>query len=448
MAVPESEVQGCAGCGDRAPAPPPPDRLNYHNIRKLIHLLCFLVFLALPFSNVMRFDIPRQRFYFFGVQLWISEFGIIFFAMMFLMFVIVASSVVYGRVYCGYMCPQMIFSEASVAVENWLARKVNKHFIKWPAPRRKLISRLAWLAIIGVASVFLAFIFISYFVEPRDLLGRLLSLDIRTAGGISGAVVTLITFLDFTLLRQRFCTTVCPYGYLQGMLGDGNTLLVTYRDDQHACIECKKCVRVCQMGIDIRKSPYQMECVHCGECIDACGGVMNRLGKDTLIHYTWGETGAVVEQETTWYRKLGIRDAKRVVVLLVTLFYLIGLTLALSMRRTVLVQLTPIRAKLYRVDEAGVIYNTFRVRLANRGSQPATVTLSLDGLPTARLTPAPASVLLQSGETTEREVEVSTTRFAGAQDVNHFRIVASATGESKPEVFEETFLMPPEGKAQ
>jgi polyferredoxin len=178
---------------------------------------------------------------------------------------------IYGRLYCSYACPQMIFSEASIALENKLKRLVNRKLGSLPAKRRNLAVRAAFLATAGVASVLLAFVFISYFVEPRDLFFRLVQLDIRTAGGIAGATVTLLTFLDFTLLRQRFCTTVCPYGYLQGMLVDGNTLLVQYRDDAQDCIECKKCVRVCHMGIDIRDSPYQMACVHCGECIDACG---------------------------------------------------------------------------------------------------------------------------------------------------------------------------------
>ena len=94
---------------------------SWHKLRKRIHLLCFLVFLALPFLNVVRFDIPQQRFYFAGYELWINEFAIIFFAMMFLMFLVVASSVFYGRVYCGYLCPQMIFSEASVASRDLAA---------------------------------------------------------------------------------------------------------------------------------------------------------------------------------------------------------------------------------------------------------------------------------------------------------------------------------------
>src|SRR6185369_3272584 len=126
---------------------------NWHRLRKKIHAACFAAFLALPFLNLVRFDIPRQRFYFAGYELWINEFAIIFFALMFLMFLVVASSVVYGRVYCGYMCPQMIFSEAAAAAEDWLKRKINK---KFPGlkPKQKLFAwrASAYLAI-GAASV-------------------------------------------------------------------------------------------------------------------------------------------------------------------------------------------------------------------------------------------------------------------------------------------------------
>lgn len=444
MAIPEVSSTGLKSCSHGVAGPEP--QPNYHRVRKIIHLICFVIFLALPFFNVMRFDIPKQRFYFFGVELWISEFGIIFFALMFLMFVIVVSSVIYGRVYCGYMCPQMIFSEASLAFESGLKRRINKRFYKWPAAKRNRLARALWLSGLGVASVFLAFIFVAYFVEPRDLLQRLLSLDMHTAAGISGAVVTLITFLDFTLLRVKFCTTVCPYGYLQGMLGDGNTLLVTYRDEGRQCIECKKCVRVCHMGIDIRTSPFQMECVHCGECIDACSDVLGRLGKQGLIHYTWGESGSLVETEQSWYRKLGIRDAKRVVVLLVSLFYLTGLSVALSMRRTVLIQIQPVRATLYRTDEAGMVYNKFRLKIANRGGVDSAVRLRAEGLPGAHLLMGENPVNLKPGETVEREFEVVAKPFAGSQDVNHFRILAAASGEKQQDTFDETFLMPPEEK--
>jgi cytochrome c oxidase accessory protein FixG len=421
---------------------------NYRRTRKTIHLICFLIFVALPFFNIMRFDIPRQRFYFFGVELWISEFGIIFLSLMFLMFVIVASSIVFGRVYCGYACPQMIFSETSIQLEDVLKRKITKYFGKWSAAARNRLWRLSFYGIVGLASIFLAFAFTAYFVEPRDLLGRLLKLDLQTAGGITGAVVTLITFLDFTILRQQFCTTVCPYGYLQGILGDDNTLLVHYRDDQKQCIQCKKCVRVCHMGIDIRDGPFQIQCVHCGECIDACDQIMGRLKtpKAGLIHYAWGETGKLVEAETGWYRKLGIRDAKRVVIVAITLLYLGGLVTALGMRRAVLVQLSPERATLYRLDDAGAVYNQFRVKIANRSSKRAEISFTAEGLPGARILAEQNPVAVEPGATAERKFEVTAARFAGAQDVNYFRIVVKAAPIGEQETFEETFLMPPERK--
>src|SRR5574341_185160 len=194
---------------------PAPEHRGYHRLRRAIQFACFLIFVALPFFNVMRFDIPRQRFYFAGYELWINEFAIIFFALLFLLYVITAASMLYGRVYCGYFCPQMIFSEASLNLEDRLKRLINKRFIKVNARKRQLMTRVLFYLALGMASVFLAFVFISYFVEPRDLLWRLLSFDIKTAGGIAGATTTLITFLDFAFVRTRFCKTVCPYGYLQ-----------------------------------------------------------------------------------------------------------------------------------------------------------------------------------------------------------------------------------------
>ena len=111
----------------------------------------------------MRFDIPRQRFYFFGYELWINEFGIVFFALMFLMFLVIVASVVFGRVYCGYLCPQMIFSEAAHALE--------RRFQRWFKPH-KVLARAAFYVALAAASVFLSFAFICYFVAPLDLARR------------------------------------------------------------------------------------------------------------------------------------------------------------------------------------------------------------------------------------------------------------------------------------
>jgi cytochrome c oxidase accessory protein FixG len=430
----------------RAPALPPP-RVTYHRLRKSIHFACFLGFLALPFFDLMRFDIPRQRFYFAGYELWINEFAIVFFALMFFMFLIIGSSIAYGRVYCGYMCPQMIFSEASITFENRLRRWMSKRFFDWPAARRNVAVRALFLAALAPVSVFLAFVFISYFVAPRDLLARLLALDLHTAGGIAGAAVTIVTFLDFTLVRQRFCTTVCPYGYLQGILGDNNTLLVHYRDEGHQCIECKKCVRVCHMGIDIRDSPFQIECVHCGECIDACVDVLGRMGKKGLIHYTWGEHGGEAGEREPWLRRLGLRDAKRMIVLLLLAAYGCGLFVALGMRRAVLVQISPERASLYRL-EGSRVYNKFRFTIANRGHARSAVIFSLEQLPAATLAISQNPVAVEAGQTAQGEFEISRPLASGTQEVVHFQIAASPVGGGPADSFPMTFLSPEQRRPQ
>jgi cytochrome c oxidase accessory protein FixG len=422
--------------------------VSWHKLRKRVHLFCFLAFLALPFFNVVRFDIPKERFYFAGYELWINEFAIVFFAMMFLMFLVVASSVFYGRVYCGYMCPQMIFSDAAVALGTWLRKRVTKKFPRWKPPMREGVARGLFYAVLAVASVGLAFIFICYFVEPRDLWRRLASLDMHTAAGICGAAVTLVAFLDFALVRHRFCTTVCPYGYLQGLLGDGNTLLVQYRDETHACIECKKCVRVCPMEIDIRDSPFQIECIHCAECVDACEEVMTRLKKPTLIHYVWGEKGELVSDPSSrpWYRRVGLRDAKRVVVLVVLLLYASGLFVALGMRRAVLVQVSPVRAQLYRIGADGRIYNQFRYLIANRGGKPGAVVFSIQQLPGASLAMAPNPVRVRPGESATGDFEIS--RPAGRRDelVSHFTILTNTVPDGVSDAIPMTFLAPTESK--
>jgi len=419
------------------------ERYSWHRLRRIIHLACFLIFVALPFFNIIRFDIPRQRFYFFGNELWINEFAIIFFSLLFLMFVVAAISMLYGRVYCGYLCPQMIFSEASINLEERVRTFVSKHFAKRSQKLRAWIGRIAVYGVLGIASVFLAFVFISYFIEPRDLFWRLASFDIVTAGGFAGAVVTLITFADFAFLRQRFCTTVCPYGYLQGILGDDHTLVVQYRDPEQICVECKKCIRVCHMGIDIRKSPYQIECIHCGECVDACKLIMGKFGKDTLIHYAWGEKGELLgEKSLKWYQRIGIRDIKRVAVFAIILIYGTSLAVALSLRHNVLVQIAPNRSTLFRLGDDGRVYNTFRMTLANRGSKDATVTLAIDGLPDAEFALASPQFQLKAGEELRNEFEISVPRTQSPTEINHFRIKSVAEPDGTEDVFDETFVMP------
>ncbi|MBI4912059.1 MAG: 4Fe-4S binding protein [Acidobacteria bacterium] len=431
----------------RRPALPPVDK-HFRPLRKRVHLACFLGFVILPFTNLMRVDIPRQRFFFAGFELWINEFGILFFATMLLMFLVAAMAIVYGRIYCSYACPQMIFSEASQAVERWVRGRLRKLFPKWPGGSRETAAKVVFYAILLLASVFLAFVFTAYFVDPKDLASRLLRLDVVSAGGITGASVTLLTFLDFAFVRQKFCTTVCPYGYIQGMLQDPHTLLVVYQDPDQACIECKKCVTVCEMGIDIRKGPYQIECVHCGDCIDACEDVLRKVGHEGLIRYAYGEHGGQASKaREPLLQRLGFRDGKRFAILLVLLFYVSGLGAALSMRRPVLVQIAPDRSVLFENLPDGRIGNRIRIKLANRSSKPVTVRLWTEGLPGAELDLPANPVSLDPGAVFDRTVLLKVRPWSGAEEVNPLRILAQTSSQAQPEVEALNFILPAKGSS-
>jgi len=415
---------------------------NYHRKRKIVHLVCFAIFLLLPLSNLMRFDIPHQRFYFFGAVLWPSEFAIIFFSLIFLMFAIVVMAMLYGRMYCSYLCPQMIFSEAAATFQTSVTRKVNKKFSGMSQGARKLISNAAFFSVLLVASIFLAFVFICYFVTPLDLLHRLLSLDIHTAGGVAGASTTLFTLLDFAFVRQRFCTAICPYGYLQGMLADKQTLLVRYDEQTEKCINCKKCERACFMGIDIRKGSHQIECTHCGECIDACSEILGKLGREPLIHYSWGDTGSQSGAKPTWRERTGLRDGKRFVVLGLLVVYACALYISIQFRQPVMIKVVADRTNLYTIDGAGLIHNSFRFMASNRGAKGAQIKLSAVDMQGAKVVGIGDDILLRPGESTQQMFDV-TAPVAGIEPgVNHLRIVATVAPSQGKDEFPVTFIAP------
>jgi cytochrome c oxidase accessory protein FixG len=410
-------------------------------LRRWVQVLCFLVFLTLPFTNMLRFDLPHQSFHFAGIEVGISEFSILFFSLMFLLLLLVAGAIFYGRLYCGYLCPQMIFSDWSLGLQRWLRSAVQKRLKGARPALQAALARTLFLGLLGLGSVFLAFIFTAYFVPPADLIHRLARIDLLTAGGITGAVVTLLTFIDLALVRHGFCQTVCPYGYLQGMLTDRQTLLVAYLDPGGACIDCRKCVTVCEMGVDIRESPFQLGCTHCGDCVDACEDVLRRLGHPGLIQYAWGGTAKAAAPEP-WYRRWGLRDAKRFLILAVCLCYLGALAFTLHGRKPVLIRVAADRSTLFNRLGDGRIENRVRLNLANRSHQAQSVKVWVEGLPAVDLDLASNPIPLAPGATLELIFGVRAPSFPGAQDVNPIRVMTQSSDQKKPEANEMSFIMP------
>ena len=256
---------------------------KFHALRRLSGAFLLIALFGIPFLKVrgesaLRFDVPSLRLYFFGTTIWMQDFFIILIAVISLTFLILFATTVFGRVWCGWLCPQTVLVDATTFMD---------------AARRR--GYAAWAAAYGAGLCVSAVIsagLIGYFVSPYDLPAVL------GAGGtpvtvITGAwvVLTVVLFLDLVALRRGFCATVCPYAKMQGVLFDDRTLLVAFDTRRsEECMHCDACVTSCPVGIDIRKGS-QMACIHCAECVDACTEKMSRRKKASLVRYLFGIPG-------------------------------------------------------------------------------------------------------------------------------------------------------------
>ena len=345
---------------------------TYRAKRKLTLTISTIAIIVLPFLNVLRLDIPTLRFYFLNTVLWVDEFYLLFLVMMLVLSIIVFFSMVYGRAWCGWMCPQTTLNE----IIHWLEKTVRRR-LRVPKKFRRLTWRLiATHSIIALAafglSLIVGFNLVAYFVDPYRMLSEMASLQLGpvTGGFIIGLAV--LVFIDVMFWRERFCTKVCSYGMMQFLVTDASSQIVRYQTERdHECIDCKACVRDCMMGIDIRTSPYQMECIHCGDCVDSCTDILSQLGAPTLISFNWGEK----ESGEKWYEKIGLIDGKRRFILGIIVAFGVVLAAVSHNRQPVALSAFGDRSTLYRQEEDGCIFNDYSLRISNRSLEDRTFLL-------------------------------------------------------------------------
>ena len=253
---------------------------KFHRLRRACGMVLLLVLIGLPYLRIhdesaLRFDIPSLRLLFFGTGIWMADFFIILIAVIFLAFFTLFATTLFGRIWCGWLCPQTVLVDATMFIET--------------APAKAYSSVIAsWIAGF-LASAVVAASLIGYFVSPYDI-----PRTFRTGGlqvqivAVSFIVLVVLVFLDLIFLRRRFCATVCPYAKMQGVLFDDRTLVVAYdRERADECMRCGACAKVCPVNVDIRTGPH-MACIHCAECVDACTERTAATGRRSLVNYTLG----------------------------------------------------------------------------------------------------------------------------------------------------------------
>jgi cytochrome c oxidase accessory protein FixG len=341
-------------------------------------------------------DLANRRFFFFMIEIWPHEFYFVAGLLIMAGLGLFLFTSALGRVWCGYACPQTVWTDLFILVERWVEGDRNARVKLWNAKwdarkaRLRLTKWTLWLLIAlatGGAWVF-------YFTDAPTLLRDLVTFNAHPVAYTTIAILTGTTFLFGGVAREQVCIYMCPWPRIQAAMMDEDTITVAYRDwrgeprGKHRksegaealgdCIDCNACVNVCPMGIDIRDG-QQLACITCALCIDACDDVMAKIGKPRgLIDYMalTDETRERAGQTPVSIWKHVFRPRT---ILYTALWSLvgIGLTAALFMRQEIDLTVAPVRNPTFVTLSDGSIRNTYEVRLRNMNLEERQFRLSL-----------------------------------------------------------------------
>ncbi len=358
---------------------------KWRNVVNVI-LLTFLFsgpFIRIGGEPLLMINVIERRFVLFGNTFWPQDFYIFVLIVLSALVFIILFTVAYGRIFCGWICPQTIFMEGVFRkIEYWIEgdwkqqMKLNKEKMN----PKKFGKKAAKHAIFFSVSFLIANTFLAYIIGSDELINIITAPPSEHLAGLAALTIFSSVFYGvFAFFREQVCTNVCPYGRLQGVLLDKQSVVVAYdrvrgepkgkfrknEDRSEAgkgdCIECGHCVHVCPTGIDIRNGT-QLECVNCTACIDACDSMMEAVNLPKgLIRYTSEE-----QIETREPFKLSFR-AKAYSVLLVALIGVV--TALLLLRGEVEANFLRTPGMLYQVGEAGEISNLYNYKIINKGGR-------------------------------------------------------------------------------
>jgi cytochrome c oxidase accessory protein FixG len=364
------------------------------------------------------FDLPVRKFYLFGLTLWPQDFIFLAWLLVIAALSLFFFTAVAGRLWCGYACPQTVWTEVFLWMERVTegdrARRMKLDAAPWSAEKliRKSAKQFLWITF----ALWTGFTFVGFFTPITDLAARSISFSL---GGWEAFWVLFYGFATYGnagFLREQLCKYMCPYARFQSAMFDRDTLIITYdqkRGDPRGgrrrgvdpraiglgdCTDCTLCVQVCPTGIDIRKG-LQYECIACAACIDACNGVMDKMGYPPgLVRY---DTQHAVDHESTRIVR------PRVIVYGALLAALIvGFVATLAMREPLALDVLHDRNTLYRNLDSGEIENVYLLKIMNKAEQPRSFVVSLEDIGDHRLDPVRPVFEVGAGEVFNAAVRV------------------------------------------
>jgi len=368
---------------------------KFYNYRKYLSYVMLLILFGLPWLKhngqpLFLFNILEGNFRIFGVYFTTQDFHIFVIAMLIAIVFIALFTVVFGRIFCGWICPQTIFMEMVYRrIEYWIEgdAKAQRRLAKAPWDTPKIIKKVSKQIIFFLIAVTIANTFLAYIIGTDEVI-KIISEPISQhfQGFMAMIIFSIIFYFVFASLREQVCTTICPYGRLQGVLLDKNSQAVQYDfvrgetrgrikknqapiEGQGDCIDCGLCVQVCPTGIDIRNG-IQLECVNCTACMDACDEVMEKVNRpkgliriDSLVGITEKVNSLITP------RSLGYS------VILLGLIVLESFLFIGRSEVEVLLLRTP--GMLYQELEPGVISNLYNYQVVNKTDNDFNLTFEI-----------------------------------------------------------------------
>ncbi|HJY62940.1 MAG TPA: cytochrome c oxidase accessory protein CcoG [Ignavibacteria bacterium] len=367
---------------------------KFYKLRTWFSILLIAFLIGIPFIKVsghplMLFNIIERKFIMFGFGFGPHDFYLFVIAMISFIVFIFLFTAVFGRVFCGWACPQTVFLEIvfrriEYLIEGDFLSQKRLHSAPWTVS--KIFKKLTKWSIFAVISVIIANILISW-VTGIDELIKIISEPIsqHTAGFIAMISFSVGFYFIFAWFREYACIYICPYGRLQGVLLDQNSIVIAYDDmrgeprgklkkgQEHLhgdCVNCNECVVVCPTGIDIRNGT-QLECVNCTACIDACDNVMDKISKPRgLIRFA---SANMIKNKTKFKLTTRIIGYSAVLAVLIAIF-----TILLAKRQPIDVTILRIPGLTYQEQPGNIISNLYSVKLINKTFDPVSINMELD----------------------------------------------------------------------
>ena len=365
-------------------------------------LLTFLVvapFLKIQGHPFMLLDILNRKFFLFGQTVFAEDTYILALVMAVTVVFIVLFTVVFGRIWCGWACPQTLFLELVYRKIEFLfdgdGRKFRKIQDTARTSRFRLLTKHTVFILI---SIFFTNVFLMWFIGPEQLQKIIFAhIHDHLAGFILMIGLSVFYYWIYAYFREQICTLFCPYGRMQGVLLDNNSIAVIYDykrgeprnpkvTERGDCINCHRCISVCPTGIDIRNGS-QLECIHCAACIDECNLVMKKINKPyNLIRY---DSFQGVESG-----KRSLLNARSIAYTAVLVVLMGLLAFAVGRRTTIDVTLWRAQGTLYQQLDSETYSNIYQIMFLNKGYEPLELTLRLLDFPSGEISIADDKVVL------------------------------------------------------